>query len=399
MIKMHMSHLGTQPRSTSSSLHRRPSQAPATQAQRPSVPLADALWTKNLRELAQKTTPEDLAVALDMPLPRLQELLQGVNFSQEMVYHLEVALKLSPGYFSQVNPKIPKETLEILANPSHRAEHSEDSLYAEEPPEATPSPSVSESSPVPTRETPSPSAPLSAAPLPVALPPARPMEASMTPSTSGSEDIFATRRSNLNLLTSVKGSKSALARLLGISAAVMSHRLHGLKKIHEDDTQQICNLLGLAPDWFEVPRSASDFPPDLSQRLAMAPPAALAAASPKAPGRRGRRKTEALAKPLSAEAGSSEQSSSGASVLQLRAQPAPSAPAAGVSKEESSVSRATAKLPGSAEQPVLIDEAMFAQARLQPIAEALVKVLIVRAQRGELTEAVALRMLTDMVGS
>ena len=400
MIKMHTSHLGMQHRSGPASLHRRQASPPAPSQQRPSVPLADALWTKNLRELSQKTTPEDLAVALDMPLPRLQELLQGVNFSQEMVYHLEVALKLSPGFFSQVNPKIPQETLDILANPASHAERAEDSHTQEVSSRSSPEQAPALVSPVkPAEETASASASSSAHQPPV-LSVVRPMEPPMNAASQSTDDIFATRRNNLNLLTSVKGSKSALARMLGISAAVMSHRLHGIKKIHEEDAKQICDLLSLPADWFEVPKAAAELPSDLAQRMSMAPPAAVATSAVRTPGNRGRRKALEQAQGTASQQPAAPMLQFGAQSSET-ASAAPAAPAAPMAAPASvtPLRAAPSQARASSEQAVVIDEHLFATARLQPIAEALIKVMIVRAQRGELTEATALRMLSEMVGS
>lgn len=89
-------------------------QRPPARGPRPGVPqpepqptaLAEALWTKNLRVLSEVGGEENLALLLDMPLPRIKQLLEGKNFSEETAFHIEMMLGLS-GFLEKLNPQLP----------------------------------------------------------------------------------------------------------------------------------------------------------------------------------------------------------------------------------------------------------------------------------------------------
>lgn len=68
------------------------------------------------------------------------------------------------------------------------------------------------------------------------------------------------RRGNFRLLTAWDCAKRRLAKLSGLSAANISHRVSGEKIFDAETATFFCRVLRLPGDWFEVPRCSTDIP-------------------------------------------------------------------------------------------------------------------------------------------
>ena len=91
---------------------------------------------------------ENLALALDMTVPRVNQLAEGVEFSAETAYHIELVLDV-PGFLDQVNPTISsalkqrlQEPLEVESKPN--LEQPLSSTTVESPADAAPAPKSQE---------------------------------------------------------------------------------------------------------------------------------------------------------------------------------------------------------------------------------------------------------------
>lgn len=271
--------------------------------------LASALRVKNLTRLSEVAGVENLAIALDLPLQRVKQLLTGERFSSEMTHHIEVTLGLNSGFLDQVAPQLDEALMSKLKHP-HPSEDPEPEELAVTPVTpavaVTPSPLTS-NEPLPPATTMS-APPASAQPGPVAswsphpitsepevprvvvkkarrLPSAPATEGpalqvepspaiSHTPrifkvespmtttvsAESAAKPLFAIRRDNLLLMVSGKGSKVQLATLAGMSSANFSHRLHDRKKLDDKDALLFCKVLGLPSDFLDTPKTLEDIP-------------------------------------------------------------------------------------------------------------------------------------------
>lgn len=304
--------------------------------------LANALRLKNFKALADKVPVENLSVALDLPLSRVKQLLDGHNFGEETAFFIEHTLALSPGFLDQLNPILSEEVVNRLNSPELFAQEEE---HEEHPEVAAPkAPSAAPSTDLAPATVPTPSAVAPAMPVAVAAEPVVPakraplitvkkrkilaehkpeaealageagstenkeksMVAAQTPAPAAAPSAEAAelqlreiRRENLALITAYTGAKSQLARLTGMSPANISHRLHGNKLFDDETASFFCEKLGLPEGWFNAPHTPADVPPSVFQLLSNAPaapvvtkPAAPASAPAAAPKRRTRTKAE-----------------------------------------------------------------------------------------------------------
>jgi hypothetical protein len=76
------------------------------------------------------------------------------------------------------------------------------------------------------------------------------------------------RKQNLTLLLQGKGAKSALARVLHAKPPYVSAMLSGRKSLDKELCNGMARALGLPDNWFEAPRTAADIPAATLQRLA-----------------------------------------------------------------------------------------------------------------------------------
>jgi hypothetical protein len=68
------------------------------------------------------------------------------------------------------------------------------------------------------------------------------------------------RLNNLNVLLSLKGSKSALARILEFSPAAITTMLNGKRSMDKEYYEKLAGLMKLPENWFERERSVEDIP-------------------------------------------------------------------------------------------------------------------------------------------
>jgi hypothetical protein len=91
--------------------------------------------------------------------------------------------------------------------------------------------------------------------------------AALAPVLSEEESLREVRRQNLLLLTQLPGTKTQLGRLTGLSAANVSHRLHGNKIFDRATADLFSEKLGLPENWFETPQSPESLPQVALEKL------------------------------------------------------------------------------------------------------------------------------------
>jgi hypothetical protein len=100
-----------------------------------------------------------------------------------------------------------------------------------------------------------------------------PLSEILSPSQSGPNGTSSMaspelRKQNLTVLLQGKGAKSALARVLHAKPPYVSAMLSGRKSLDKELCHGMARALGLPGDWFEAPRTAADIPATTLQRLA-----------------------------------------------------------------------------------------------------------------------------------
>lgn len=260
--------------------HRRPAGAP----HKPPAPFssAPAVRVQNLKRLEAVCGPELLAIKLGIPLGRLREMLEGVNFSSEMAFHIEATLGVTSGFMDKPGAPLSEEDKVRLKQPAS------EEVFDELPPRSSPArtPTSSPVQAVTPGAASNPQGPAQGLPASTthanADAPAlkeTPMNATATLSAAPVLDEAALREvrtANFKLLTSRKGVKSRLVELTGLSPANISHRLHGHKIFDKDTGEFFCMKLGLPSGWFEAPRTEADIPEKVMQLLTGAIPGAPA---------------------------------------------------------------------------------------------------------------------------
>jgi hypothetical protein len=425
--------------------------------------IASALKVKNFRALLSALGDDVLALALDLNLPRIEELSKGFNFSNETAHYIELTLGLASGFMDQVNPVLPEELVErIKAGPSNPIEEEEPEPERAAPlvpippleipprpaPKAVP-PKEPERSTVdsPANEGVTAAAFLSAGPREVPVTVRRkktlekvPMQneligqAPQADASAVEESQREVRRLNLTLLTQQPGTKSQLARITGLSAANISHRLHGVKLFDDDTAVFFCEQLGLPVGWFDVPRSEADIPAEVLQRLMdKTAPLATAAAPKPAKSSAPRMVIPTGLAPARAEAPAAEPPVEAATAPRTRtrvpkqavAAVLASQPAQAIATPPAVQPVAAAAVPSVAvaappPPPVVVPavapaapvapSAALATAAVTrnavsldmggevgPIAEALIRTLAVKSRQGKMTESKALELLNMVV--
>lgn len=265
---------------------------------KPQVPFsnAPAARVQNLKKLEDCCGPDLLAIKLGIPLGRLREMLDGVNFSSEMAYHIETTLVLDSGFMDKPAAVLsPEDQFRLKQLPS---DDLHDDLFPVDQAPAANSPSAA--APAPAPEAPQQAsleaqavtqAPAAQKPSsePSLVEKAQPeivkkdlamteaVAQSSTPllGESQEETLRAVRRENFRVLTAPKGFKSRLGELTGLSPANISHRLHGHKIFDRETGDFFCDKLGLPRGWFEAPRTLEDVPSSVIQLLSGAVPASI----------------------------------------------------------------------------------------------------------------------------
>jgi plasmid maintenance system antidote protein VapI len=263
------------------------------------------------------------------------------------------------------------------------------------------------------------------------------------------------RKQNLTVLLQGKGAKSALARVLHAKPPYVSAMLNGRKALDKELCREMARVLDLPGNWFEAPRTAADIPATTLQRLAPlresatdadtaessdtaeAPSAATDSSEPSA-GREGaaegkaashaapikqtRRRSQGAAQhgsqqPIEPADVAEESTSAGTTAtaqadpllpVELETQPAAQAPAPALRTEViAAAAPAPVAAPVEAPAPVNAHQAtlqvadftpvysqpLVIEGGLAPITEALIKILVLKAQQGALSEDKAFELL------
>ena len=237
--------------------------------------LASALKVRNFKTLLEAAgSAENLGIALELPTARVEELSRGERFSAETAYHIETTLELPSGYLDRVNPKLTDDVLNRLKSPDEYKKADSDPAPSPQvvPPmqQDTVQPSNPSTEPR-TQEVDMPRASGNAHAANAAAPAAPrkrgrpPVQRSDTPTPE--EELLELRRLNLHVLTAQPGSKGKLGEILGMSPANISHRLHGLKKLDDEQVMLITTALEMDPKWFDSPRKEKDVPASVHKLL------------------------------------------------------------------------------------------------------------------------------------
>lgn len=279
---------------------RDPYKKPVSHGPAPVVPYsnAPAVRVQNLKRLQSVCGTEELATKLGVSLGRLELMLSGVNFSDEMAYHSEQSLGLTPGFLDKpgavlteaekdflLKPFVeesPEEPVVVkLARPASEAQlpaQPAAKAATPEPREAASAPadaSAHEAEQAKSGAPPDSQTPLIDASSALSYPspdtlskePSMSADPQLTPQESPEAQLRKVRQENLKLLAEPKGVKSRMVLLTGLSPANLSHRLHGHKIFDAETGDFFCEKLGLPRGWFEAPRTAADIPLEVSQRL------------------------------------------------------------------------------------------------------------------------------------
>src|SRR5476651_175653 len=253
---------------------------------------ASILKTRSFRLLVDAVGAENIALALDSNLTRVAELANGVRFTPETAFHMEMTLGLPDGFFDQPNPVLTPETISRLRSPLDfiHANAEPDIAYEQvlKPAPVTQANRHSTLTDRLPREPEMPKKTDGGSPKTVAksnATAAKPATATPTksapakvkaPSKSGAQqslplnDVAALeniRRANLHVLTSRKGSKVRLGAVMEISDSNMANRFYGQKRMDDAEANRFTERLGLPTGWLDVPRSVTDIPESVSDLL------------------------------------------------------------------------------------------------------------------------------------
>ena len=253
---------------------------------------ASIFKTRLFKLLVDAVGAENIALGLDSNLTRVAELVSGERFTPETAFHIETTLGLPDGFFDQPNPVLAPETIERLRSPL-------DFIHANVEPESTyeqvlkPAP-VTQANHHPTltdrllRELEMPkktndgspravaksdtTAPKRVMATPSKSAPAKPKASSKSGAqqTLPLNDVAALekiRRTNLHVLTSLKGSKVRLGAVMEMSDSNMANRFYGQKRMDDAEANRFTERLGLPTGWLDVPRLVTDIPESVSDLL------------------------------------------------------------------------------------------------------------------------------------
>ncbi|MDZ5455079.1 helix-turn-helix domain-containing protein [Azohydromonas lata] len=292
-----------------------------------------ALRAANLRLLLDKApVREALALVAEVPLERLEVMSKGGLCPDETAFHIEKTLKLPGKWLDGLNREVPERTLELLKHPEKAGLNDDDvddeaasvpAVAAAAAPSRSASATSALPQPMPSTTKPAVNGasaqhgqvvPIGSAASAKAAQGTLSLVADNAPSIASDEDMKATRtpaaqaakpttasaaveprpsvtaarsksapkadrtaptpelrQRNLSLLLQGKGSKSAMARVIGISQPYMSTIANGGKVLDQDFCRNIAQALGMPEDWFEAPRTVADIPAVALRRLAPLP--------------------------------------------------------------------------------------------------------------------------------
>jgi hypothetical protein len=230
------------------------------------------------------------------------------------------------------------------------------------------------------------------------------------------------RRANLHLLTSRKGSKVQLAKVMDISDSNMANRLYGQKRMDDAEANRFTERLGLPTGWLDVPRSVTNIPELVSDLLVppsrhhataqqeLPPAIEHKATSAKKPAG-AKEKTTGARGALPPDADSTDRPTGALAetntVMGQRNQAVPTAAEPAIAQpvdNDVSFSTAGQQLAPASVTHVITESRRLTSATslddllgIKPIAEALIKTLAGKARTGRLDEIKALELLQQAV--
>ena len=252
---------------------------------------ASIFKTRSFKWLVDSVGAENIALGLESSPSRVTELVRGERFTPETAFHIETTLGLPEGFFDQPNPSLTPETIDRLKAPLDFVRADTGREMAEEQ-EAESMPlrpaDNSTSNDILLRETAMPrktggglarvkansrgtTTKPASEPLPGTASPERKSTTKRGAQQSlplNDEAALQTIRSaNLHLLTSRKGSKVRLAKVMNISASNLDNRLYGQKRMDEAEARRFTDRLGMPVAWLDVSRTVADIPETVSALL------------------------------------------------------------------------------------------------------------------------------------
>jgi hypothetical protein len=258
---------------------------------------ASIFKTHSFKLLVDAVGAENIALGLDSNLTRVAELVNGERFTPETAFHMETTLGLPHGFFDQPNPVLTPEIIARLRSPLDfiHANVEPEGLYDDvlEPAPVTqvnhyPTPATrlppepempKKTSGGPPRavaksNTPAPAKPATATapqPTPAKVKASSQSEPQQSLALNDAATVENIRRTNLYVLTSLKGSKVRLGAVMEISDSNMANRFYGQKRMDDVEANRFTERLGLPTGWLDVPRSVTDIPESVSDLLVPPP--------------------------------------------------------------------------------------------------------------------------------
>lgn len=316
---------------------------------------ASIFKTRSFKLLVDAVGAENIALGLDSNLTRVAELVNGVGFTPETAFHIETTLGLPDGFFDQPNPVLAPEIVTRLKSPldfmQANAENTSSEHLPKEAEMRKKNPVHAQAGKVGEKPAMNPSPKKTQAPSKPGL------QQSLLPAEDASVEKI--RRANLHVLTSRNGSKARLSVLMELSGSNMAHRLHGQKRLDDNEVNRFTERLGLPAGWLDVARTAAEIPASVT----------------------------ALLLPSRRSAGEHDEAKHAARVQHVT----PAEPVNEPVQAELAVD-----VPPMQPAPASTTRLDHLQG-IQPIAEALLKTLAGKARAGLLDEAKALEMLQQAV--
>jgi hypothetical protein len=218
------------------------------------------------------------------------------------------------------------------------------------------------------------------------------------------------RRINLHTLTTHKGAKSQLGRLLEIGQSNMAHRLHGQKRMDDVEAQRVTDKLGLPSGWLDIPRELADVPEAVIRLLSTSSRGRSAQPQPdslhpgrKAGGRASMKETATMkdapgrrAAPAAADSPAlpAITAPGGNAELPLE-QPLDAGPLTKPAVHDEVATSSISESPDV--YPSMSATSLDTLRGIAPIAEALIKTLAGKARAGRMDETKALQLLQQVV--
>ena len=365
----------------------------------------------NILVAVSKVSHEEMATALEMPVTRVQGLLDSrIPVTKEIAHNIESQLYLPPGWLDHRHQgsEVPAKCIAVLKGEAKSASAAEE--------EAAEPESVAE---VVHRVPAQVVVQSEAAPAGGAQDAANKPVLSIVPAISteqkgdkmSEKQIQNNRQHNLNLLVVEKGAKKRLADMTEYTAGQVSLLAGGSRKMLDDFARNTERVCGLDEFWMDVHHKASDVPQAALDAIASG--VVVKAPLPKQAGGRGR--------PVgtrTASEGTDESAAPAAPAAKKAAKKTAAVPAAKkAARKPRTVQQPVAAVQGAASQGELevlerpavaaapapapapaVAAGVAGDEGVSPTTSFLLKLIRERAQQGHFTDAMAVQLLSIVVG-